>query len=130
MISKNVQKWVILQKTLSVNEMTVRYYGHHTLKQFIKSNRFKFEYKLWALRFNDDYCYILELRSEKELNTSESKELPLCTKVVLNLISIVENPKKHRVYFKSFFSSHKVVKKLNEIQFKDSGTIRENLIEK
>ncbi|XP_035206798.1 piggyBac transposable element-derived protein 3-like [Stegodyphus dumicola] len=112
--------------------MIVRYYGHHTLKQFIKSKSkpIRFGYKLWALCSNDGYCYNFALYCGKETNTSESDKLPLGTKVVLNLQSIVEDPKSHRVYFDNFFTSHALLKKLKELKFRASGTIRANRTEK
>ncbi|KFM60345.1 PiggyBac transposable element-derived protein 2, partial [Stegodyphus mimosarum] len=130
MLSKNFQKWGIFHENLSVDEMIVRYYGHHTLKQFIKSKPIRFGYKLWALCGNDGYCYNFALYCGKETNTSESDKLPLGTKVVLNLLSIVEDPKSHRVYFDNFFTSHALLKKLKELKFRASGTIRENRTEK
>ncbi|XP_035216457.1 piggyBac transposable element-derived protein 3-like [Stegodyphus dumicola] len=116
MLSKNFQKWGIFHENLSVDEMIVRYYGHHTLKQFIKSKPIRFGYKIWALCGNDGYCYNFALYCGKETNTSESDKLPLGTKVVLDLLSIVEDPKSHRVYFDNFFTSHALLKKLKELK--------------
>ncbi|XP_035216951.1 piggyBac transposable element-derived protein 3-like [Stegodyphus dumicola] len=130
MLSKNFQKWGIFHENLSVDEMIVRYYGHHTLKQFIKSKPIRFGHKFRALCGNDGYCYNFALYCGKETNTSESDKLPLGTKVVLNLLSIVEDPKSHRVYFDNFFTSHALLKKLKELKFRASGTIRENRTEK
>ena len=130
MLSKNFQKWGIFHENLSVDEMIVRYYGHHTLKQFIKAKPIRFGYKLWALCGNDGYCYNFSLYCGKESNSSETDKLPLGTKVVLNLLSIVDDPNSHCIYFDNFFTSHALLKKLKEMQFRASGTIRENRTEK
>ncbi|KAJ8913370.1 hypothetical protein NQ315_008762 [Exocentrus adspersus] len=51
---------------------------------------------------------------------------PLGTRVVLDMLSIVENSKNHCVYFDNFFSSHALLCKLKGMLFRATGTIKEN----
>ena len=50
LLNKNFQQWGIFEKYLSIDEMIVRCYGHHSLKQFIRAKPIKFGYKLWAVK--------------------------------------------------------------------------------
>ena len=45
MLQKSFIKFGIFEKNLSIDEMIVRYYGHHSLKQFIRGKPIRFEYK-------------------------------------------------------------------------------------
>ena len=49
LLNKNFQQWEIFEKYLPIAEMIVRYYGHHSLKQFIRAKPIRFGYKLWAM---------------------------------------------------------------------------------
>ena len=42
------------------------------------------------------------------------------------MLSVVDNPAFHKIYFDNFFSSHSLFKSLQEKGFKATGTIREN----
>jgi hypothetical protein len=53
---RNYQKLGVFQENLSVDEMIVRYYGHHPIMQFIRLKPIRFGYKLWAMCGNDGYC--------------------------------------------------------------------------
>ncbi|KAG5898895.1 hypothetical protein JTB14_000143 [Gonioctena quinquepunctata] len=66
-IIANLKKIVFSRKTfLKMGCAIVRYYGHHTLKQFIKGKPILFGYKLWALCGKDGYCYSFSLHAGKE----------------------------------------------------------------
>ena len=51
LLNKNLQQWEIFEKYLSIGKMIVQYYGHHSLKQFIRAKPIRFGYKLWAIRY-------------------------------------------------------------------------------
>ena len=46
---KSFAKFGILEEHLAIDEMIVKYYGHHALKQFIRGKPIRFGYKFWAL---------------------------------------------------------------------------------
>lgn len=45
LISNSYQRFGIFEENLSVDEMMIRYYGHNTLKQFIRNKPIRFGYK-------------------------------------------------------------------------------------
>ena len=61
MIQDSFIKFGVFEECLAVDEMIVRYYGHNSLKQFIKSKSIRFGYKLWALCGASGYCYNFDL---------------------------------------------------------------------
>lgn len=122
-VKTNFRQFGVFQENLSIDEMMVRYYGRHSLKQFIRSKPIRFGYKLWAMCGDDGYCFNFSLYAGKESNQTAE---PLGTRVVVDMLSIVENSKNHCVYFDNFFSSHSLLCKLKEMLFRATGTIREN----
>lgn len=98
--------------------MNIRYDVHYALRQFVKTKPIKFKYNPWILYGKHVYCDNFTLYFGKESNTSEFHKLHLGTKVILNSLSTVENPKSHCIYFNNSFSSHMLIKimKNNENQ--------------
>ncbi|GFY43408.1 piggyBac transposable element-derived protein 2 [Trichonephila inaurata madagascariensis] len=82
----NFQKWGIFDKHLSMDEMMIRYYGHHYFKQYIKGKSTRFGYKMWALCGNNGYCYNFDLYCGKEVVDAASTVVllkePLGSRVV------------------------------------------------
>lgn len=54
--------------------MTVRYYGHNSLKQFIHAKPIRFGYKLWAMCGDDGYCYNFSLYCGKYTTTAATAD--------------------------------------------------------
>lgn len=54
------------------------------------------------------------------------KNVALGTKVVLELLSVIEDPQQHRVFFDNFFTSYSLFLALKERGFFATGTVREN----
>ncbi|KAG8226269.1 hypothetical protein J437_LFUL004826 [Ladona fulva] len=124
MVNANFRKWKILHKNLSVDGMIIRYYGHHPLKQFIRSKPIRFGYNLWALSGENGYCYNFSLYCGKE--SENIKNAPLGTRVVNQMLSIVDDPSSHVIYFDNFFTSFALLDKLRGKGIRATGTIREN----
>lgn len=89
MINTNYRQWGIFEKNLSIDEMMVRYYGHHTLKQYMRGKPIRFGYKLWAMCGDSGFCYNFSLYCGKE---PTQQEYPLGTRVVTNMLSVIDNP--------------------------------------
>lgn len=122
-------KWGVFDKHLSIDEMMVRYYGHHPLKQYIKGKPIRFGYKLWALCGSNGYCYKFDLYSGKSTSAEGSNsQQPLGSRVVMDLLKCVEDPNSHIIFFDNFFNSHKLLKDLREMGFRATGTMRKNRV--
>ncbi|GFY75307.1 piggyBac transposable element-derived protein 1 [Trichonephila inaurata madagascariensis] len=90
-MNANFQKWGIFDKYLSINEMMIRYYGHHYFKQYIKGKSIRFGYKMWALCGKNGYYYNFDLYCGKEVvdaaSTMVLSKEPLGTRVVKKCFS-------------------------------------------
>ena len=110
-------------KDLPIDEQMVSYFDRHSAKMFICGKHIRFGYKNWVLASSDGYPYKFEAYTG-ECDTKDSSK-PLGLQVVSALLSIVENPACHCVYFDNFFTSYYLLRDLHEKNFKDLGTIRE-----
>ncbi|GFW05094.1 piggyBac transposable element-derived protein 2 [Trichonephila clavipes] len=81
-----IHKWGIFDNHLSIDEMMIRYYGHHYFKQYIKCKPIRFGYKMWTLCGNNGYCYNFDLYCGKEVVDAASTVVlskePLGTRAV------------------------------------------------
>ncbi|GFV96560.1 piggyBac transposable element-derived protein 2 [Trichonephila clavipes] len=95
-------KWGIFDKHLSVDEMMIRYYGHHYFKQYIKGKPIRFGYKMWALCGNNGYCSNFDLYCGKEVADAASTVVlskeALGTRVVKKMLQPVTDPKSHSLF--------------------------------
>lgn len=123
--NENFQKWGVFDKHLSIDEMMVRYYGHHPLKQYIKGKPIRFGYKFWAICGSNGYCYKFDLYAGKAVS---SVQQPLGTRVVKGMLECVTDPNSHMVFFDNFFNSHDLLVELREMGFRATGTLRKNRV--
>lgn len=132
MINESFQQFGIFVKDLSIDEMIVKYFGRHGLKQFIRGKPIRFGYKLWALCGSNGYCFKFDLYcgAETSTNAAKNQDLNLGTRVVVNLLDCVENPRSHCVYFDNLFTSRDLLLHLQEQGFRATGTLRENRLGK
>lgn len=124
MINKSFQKFGIFEQNISIDEMIVEYFGRNRLKQFIRGKPIRFGYKFWVLCGSSGYCFNFDLYCGAEKN--ENADLPLGSRVVLNMLSCVLKPRCHVVYFDNFFTSRDLLVHLRELGFRATGTVREN----
>ena len=75
---------------------------HH--RMFIHGKPIRFDYENWVLASSDGYPYKFETYIGACHTKNSSK--PLRPQVVFTLLSIVENPACHCVYFDNFFTSY------------------------
>ena len=130
MLQKSFIKFGIFEENLSIDEMIVRYYGYHSLKQFIRGKPIRFGYKFWALCGVSGYCYNFDLYCGKATNMEENSDLLLGSKVVLNMLSVVENPHSYTVFFDNLFTDYPLLVHLRNLGFQATGTMRENRLSK
>ncbi|KAF2884298.1 hypothetical protein ILUMI_21890 [Ignelater luminosus] len=127
LVSRDFQKWVVFHEYLSIDEMIARYYGQHSLKQFILSNPIRFGYKLWATCGNDGYCYKFSLYCGKETGDNQPID-PLGTRVINNMLSVVTKPNSHQIFFDNSVTNVKLLVNLRKKGYRATGTLRNNRI--
>nr|CAH7738072.1 unnamed protein product [Callosobruchus chinensis] len=103
MLNKNFQQWGIFYSDLSIDEAMVKYFGHHSAKQFIRGKPVRFGYKVWMLCSSTGYCYNFDVycgAKPSSISTENQKKstLPLGSKVVLELLECVAQPSDHSVF--------------------------------
>lgn len=103
----------------------VPYFGRHGCKMFIKGKPVRFGFKLWCLCSSNGYLYQFIPYGGKNSNVTRN-DIGLGENTVLDLLSVIEDPRKHRIFFDNFFSSHKLFCILKEKGYFATGTIREN----
>ena len=104
--------------------MIALYYGHHSLKQFIRAKSIRFGCKLWAMCGESGYCFNFFLYCGKNPDDYENPE-SLGSIVVMKMLSTVDNPSFHVVYFDNFFTSHSFLVQLKAKGFRATGTVRD-----
>ncbi|XP_071043039.1 piggyBac transposable element-derived protein 3-like [Parasteatoda tepidariorum] len=122
----------IFSQHLSIDKEMVSYFGRHSSKMFIKGKPVRFGFKLWCLCSSDEYLFQFIPYGGAEAKSDE-QNMPLRTRVVTKLLSVVSNPVMHKIYFDNFFSSYGLFEILKiELWFFEiffaSGTARENRI--
>ncbi|KAG8190281.1 hypothetical protein JTE90_025794 [Oedothorax gibbosus] len=84
--------------------------------------------KLWILASSQGYPFNIQVYVGKEAAASD--KIPLRTRVVLDIIECVENCRRHRLYVDNFFNSLKLLEEMRKKEFRLSGTVRENRLQK
>lgn len=107
---------------LSIDEQMVPYFGRHSCKMFIKGKPVRFGFKLWCICSSSGYLY----KFIPYAGAAEKTDLGLGASVVLELLSVVKNPRNHNIFFDNFFSSFKLFSLLKAKGFFSTGTIRDN----
>lgn len=130
MINAEFKKYDIFEKTLAVDEMIVKYYGHSGLKQFIRGKPIRFGYKFWALCGTSGYCYNFDLYTGKAIANNEREDLTLGSRVVLDMLDCVSNPASYWIYFDNLFTSRDLLIYLRKLGYRATGTLRENRLQK
>lgn len=124
------QHWGYMHENLSIDEAMVRYFGHHSAKQFIRGKPVRFGFKNCMLTSSCGYVYNLDTYCGAKNVDQSIKKLPLGSRVVLELLENVEFPSNHILYFDNFFTSHELLCKLKLKGFRATGTVRENRTKK
>ena len=127
---RSFMKFGIFEKYLAVDEMIVKYYGHHALKQFIRGKPIRFGYKFWALCGVSGYCYNFDLYCGKSSSDDNRADLLLGSKVVLTMLDVVDEPQSHAVFFDNLFTGYELLVHLRDLGYQATGTIRENRLKK
>lgn len=123
-LQKKYCQFGMLHEELSIDESMVKYYGHHSAKQFIMGKPVRFGYRNWALTSSDGYCYTFDVYCGK---SAEAYTDPLGSRVVKCLLSKAPiKSEEHTVYFDNFFTNYDLLVDLKALGFRATGTLREN----
>ncbi|XP_050316175.1 piggyBac transposable element-derived protein 3-like [Anthonomus grandis grandis] len=103
----------------------VPYFGRHPCKMFIKGKSVRFGFKLWCLCSSNGYLFYSLLYAGAQ--DKKHSELGLDGGVVMSLLSVVEKPQNHQIFFDNFFSTFKLFGHTKQnVFFFATGTIRDN----
>lgn len=123
-LCKNLIQFGVFHDKLSIDESMVPYYGHHSCKMFIRGKPIRFGYKIWMICSSNGYPYKMEIYSGKQ--NGAKADAPLGSRVVMDMLSVVEQPEQHEVFFDNFFTSYNLMNQLTSLKIRAVGTIREN----
>jgi hypothetical protein len=112
----------VFHEVLSIDESMVPYYGNHSCKMFIRGKPNRFGYKVWMICSSNGYPYNMQIYCGKEAKDSG----PLGSRVINKMISVLQKPSDHELYFENFFTSYDMLWELAEKGFKATGTVRDN----
>lgn len=129
-LNSNFMKFKIFNHNLSIDEQMIPYRGRHSCKMYIHGKPVKFGYKSWTLASSEGYVYAFDIYQGKSTGNSETNNVGLGGNVVLKLLSVVDSPNNHHVYFDNYFTSIQLISKLSNNNFFATGTIRDNRIRK
>jgi len=132
LINQKFMQFGVFEHNLSIDEEMVPYFGRHSCKMFIRGKPVRFGFKLWCLCSYNGYLFKFIPYSGKSKCEKEGTMLydSLGTRVVMELLSVIDNPQEYRIFFDNFFSSYALFSTLKEQGFFATGTIRENRIAK
>ncbi|KAF2903510.1 hypothetical protein ILUMI_02677 [Ignelater luminosus] len=91
-LTRHLQQFGVFHELLSVDEAMVPYNGHHSVKIFIKNKPVRFGFKILMLCGSDGYPYNMEIYCGR---SADNNKEPLGTRVVKNMLSVVETPSQH-----------------------------------
>ena len=127
LLNSNFLKFGIHDEFVCVDEQMVKYFGHNSLKQFIRNKPTRFGLKNWSINGSTGYCYNLKLYCGRE-SSSDTGDSKLClgSKVVMDLIRKIGVSGANILTMDNFFCSHELLCLLREKGIPACGTIRHN----
>lgn len=123
----------------SVDEVMVAYRGKTAgnLKRYVKNNRDKWGFKLFARASEDGFIHDMVLYQGKGtleahdvLLTPEQKALKCTSQIVSVLASTMSSPTTTTIFADNFFTSLELVRYLRDQKCRYTGTVRDNCIRK
>lgn len=76
MLEKKFCQWGVFHEELSIGKSMIKYFGHHSAKEFIRGKPVRFGYKNWALTSSTGYCYAFDIYTVEKhpTKTPEAKD--------------------------------------------------------
>ncbi|XP_046399947.1 piggyBac transposable element-derived protein 3-like [Ischnura elegans] len=133
-LNERFAKFGIFSHELSIDEQMVPYFGRHSSKMYVKGKPVRFGFKVWCLASAQGYVFHFKPYAgsgdKYKTNINNGENLGLGEKVVLDLLSVVQFPGEHKLFFDNFFTSHSLLCILGERGYFGTGTVRESRIAK
>ena len=126
-LNKSLQQFGVFSKNLSGDEQMVPFFGRHSCKMYMKGKPVKFGYKLWVLCSSDGYPFMFWIYEGKASDPNPADtEMTLGSKIILKMVSILDDPRKYHIYMDNFFNSYDLLIKLRDMGMKATGTVRKD----
>lgn len=123
-LNRKCMQFGVFAHHLSIDEQMISYFGRHSCKMFIRGKPIRFGFKYWDLCSSEGYCF--QFLPYAGASQSYKNDLGLGENVVMQLMGFCAEPKHHTVSFDNFFTSHKLMVRLNSQGYFAVGTVREN----
>ena len=122
-LNVNIQQFGFFHTHYSIDEQMIPYTGKNSSKQTIRIKSIRFGYKNFVLYSDDGYPYFIDPYCGKKYGGGkESKNLSAHS--VLDCVTEIDDWSDKEVYFDNWFSSHSLIKILNDRGIRVTGTIR------
>lgn len=123
------------EQDLSYDESMIAYYGKHGCKQFIRGKPIRFGFKMWCLNTSTGYLINFDVYQGKnpKANTHYEEALGKCAAPLASMIEELPRSKRnlaYNIYFDNLFTSSMLLLHLKEINYRGTGTIRVNRMDK
>lgn len=114
---------------MNYDESMIKYYGRHSLKQFIKGKPIRFGYKVWCMNAENGYLISFEIYQGAAPKSNEAYD-KLYGKCTAPLVKMLDNlPEKdlpYQIFTDNLFTSVNLMKSLRERGYGVTGTVRAN----
>lgn len=125
-VNNKFMQFGLFSHNLSIDEQMVPYFGRHSAKMFIRLKPVRFGFKIWCLCSSEGYLFQFRHYGGVSVEKTEHQiYTTLGERVVTNLLKVVEEPRHHRVFFDSFFTSYDLLVTLKARGFFATGTVRD-----
>ena len=95
----------------------------------IRGKTIRFGFKLWAICGSDSYCHKFDHYCGKE-QRPDLRDQPLGSRVVLDMVSVISDPRGHNLFFDNLFTSRTLLEKLKSRGIRATDTVGENRLDK
>ena len=119
---KNFKKYIRMSENVCVDESMIKYFGNHSMKQFIRGKPIRYGYKVWMLCSSTGQCHHFKMYTGAE---ERDPNLGVGESVVLSMAEFV--PSGCHLYMDRYFTSLNLLKILAEEKLiPAAGTIQQN----
>ena len=126
-LNENFLKYGPATEYFSVDECIVPYFGRHSSKQFIRGKPIRFGFKAWVIASQRGYVYQFSPYPGAAEKPTPEHDLGPSANVVIYLMKVIQKrfmDTQLHVTMDNYFTSISLLRYLNELNIKATGTIR------